>query len=355
MKASRSTTRQPPATRSLGAILPLVALLLFACSPRGAAPAPSGAAPGQAGPAAKGTLRLAVAGVDTNTYAPVYIADKLGYFQEMGLELDVKEANPPVATQALIAGQFDLAHAASPGIAAALKNAPIKMIFVVAEPSPYWIIAKKDLKTWTDLKGKTLGVSSTTGTQVLDTSRVLAMHGVNQQADGVNYVVPGGPGDEQKYTALRAGSIDAGVFAATGAVVAMDDGYSLIGDMHDINTYDFAYFANNPTMANKADLVRAFVTGTLKGQKIFKHDRAKAVELVTQQIGGNRHWAEQLIDLSASWFTEDGLPVDASLREAIRYKEEGSGEPSTVGPEQWVAVDFVRQANEELTRTGWKP
>jgi ABC-type nitrate/sulfonate/bicarbonate transport system substrate-binding protein len=355
MNVYDANTRQCSGIRLRAAILPLVALLLLACAPRGAAPGASGAAPGQAGPPAKGTLRLAVAGVDTNTYSPVYIADKLGYFQEMGLELDVKEANPPVATQALIAGQFDLAHAASPGIAAALKNAPIKMIFVVAEPSPYWIIAKKDLKTWTDLKGKTLGVSSTTGTQVLDTSRVLGMHGVNAQADGVNYVVPGGPGDEHKVAALRAGSIDAGVFAAAGAVVAMDDGYSLIGDMHDINTYDFTYFANNQAMTNKADLVRAFVTGTLKGQKIFKHDRPKAVEFVTQQLDGNRHWAEQLIELSASWFTEDGLPVDASLREAIRYKEEGSGEPSTVGPEQWVAVDFTRQANEELNRSGWKP
>src|SRR5262249_61745010 len=68
-----------------------------------------------------------------------------------------------------------------------------------------------------------------------------------------------------------------------------------------------------------------------------------------------RHWAEQLIELSASWFTEDGLPNDATLREAIRYKEEGSGETSSVGPEQWVAVDFARQANDELTRVGWKP
>ena len=42
--------------------------------------------------------------------------------------------------QALLANQFDVAHAASPGIAAALKGAPLKLIYVMAEPSPYWII-----------------------------------------------------------------------------------------------------------------------------------------------------------------------------------------------------------------------
>ncbi|HLH26009.1 MAG TPA: ABC transporter substrate-binding protein [Chloroflexota bacterium] len=347
--------RRDLGVRAGGALLAAALALLGACAPASPASAPTGAAPGQAAPAARGTLRLAVAGMDTNTYSVIYIADKEGYFQEQGLTLDVKEANPPVATQALIAGQFDLAHAASPGIAAALKGAPLKMIFVIAEPSPYWIIGKKDLKTWTDLKGKTIGVSSTTGTQVLDTSRVLALHGVNAQADGVNYVVPGGPGDEQKVAALRAGSIDAGVFASTGAVVATDDGFSLLGDMHAINTYDYTLWANNPTMTNKADLVRAFVTGTLKGLKIFKHDNAKAVEYVTQQLDGNRHWGEKVVELSAPWFTEDGLPTDAGLREAIRYKEEASGEPSTAGPDQWSALDFVRQANDELTRTGWKP
>jgi hypothetical protein len=108
-------------------------------------------------------------------------------------------------------------------------------------------------------------------------------------------------------------------------------------------------------MTSKPDLGRAFVTGTLKGLKIFKHDNAKAVEYVTQQLDGNRHWAERLVELSASWFTEDGLPTEAGLREAIRYKEEGSGEASTTGPDQWSALDFTRQANEELTRTGWKP
>jgi ABC-type nitrate/sulfonate/bicarbonate transport system substrate-binding protein len=346
--------RQASRSRALG-VLVCGAVLLTACTPARPASAPTGAAPGQAAPAAKGTLRLVVAGIDTNTYSVIYIADKAGYFQEQGLELDVKEANPPVATQALIAGQFDLAHAASPGIAAALKGAPLKMIFVVAEPSPYWIIGKKDLHAWTDLKGKTIGVSSTTGTQVLDTSRVLAAHGVNAQADGVNYVVPGGPGDEHKVAAIKAGSIDAGVFSSTGTVVALDEGFSLLGDMHAINTYDYTLWANNPTTTNKPELVRAFVAGTLKGMRVFKHDNAKAVEYVTQQLGGNRHWAERIVELSAPWFTEDGLPTDAGLREAVRYKEEGSGEPSTAGPEQWSALDFTRQANDELARSGWQP
>jgi NitT/TauT family transport system substrate-binding protein len=329
-----------------------------ASAPTGAAPsqaAPGGATSGQAVPAAKGTLRLAVSGLESNTYSVIYIADKAGYYREQGLELEIKEANPAVATQALIGGQFDVAHAASPGIAAALKGGPIKLVYALAEPSPYWIIARKEIKSWTDLKGKTIGAYSTTGTQVLDISRVLAMHGVNAQADGVKYVAPGGVGDDQMLGALRAGSIDAAAFAGTGAVVALDEGLTLVGDMHGIKTYDFTFWANNQAIAGKPELIRAFVSGMLKGTKIYKTDAVKAVEYTTAQFGGNRHFAERMRELSAPWYTDDGLPTDAGWREAIRYKEEGSGEASAVAPEPMLALDFVRQANDELTRTGWKP
>jgi len=335
---------------------------LVACAPAArtatapAAPARSNtSAPGQAAPAAKGTLRLAVSGKESNTYSVIHIADQAGYFAEQGLDLDIKEANPGVATQALVGGQFDAAHAASPGIAAAIKGAPVKMIYALAEPSPYWIIARKEIKGWDDLKGKTIGAYSTTGTQVLDISRVLAMHGVNAQADGVKYVAPGGVGDDQMVGALRAGSIDAAAFAGTGAVVALDDGLPLLGDMHAIKTYDFTFWANNQALSSKPELIRAFVTGMLMGSRIYKQDPAKAIEYTTSQFGGNRHFAERMRELSASWYTDDGLPTDAGWREAIRYKEEGSGEPSTVAPEQMLALDFVRQANDDLTRTGWKP
>src|SRR5207248_8275592 len=107
----------------------------------------------------------------------------------------------------------------------------------------------------------------------------------------------------------------------------------------------------NQALATKPELIRAFVAGMLKGTKIYKNEPAKAVEYTMAQFGGNRHFAERMRELSAPWYTDDGLPTDAGWREAIRYKEEGSGEASAVPPEQMLALDFVRQANDELTRS----
>ena len=125
--------------------------------------------------------------------------------------------------------------------------------------------------------------------------------------------------------------------------------------MHGIKTYDFTFWANNQALSGKADLIRAFVAGMLRGTKIYKNDPAKAVEYTTAQFDGNRHFAERMRELSAPWYTDDGLPTLDGWREAIRYKEEGSGEPATVAPEQMLALAAVREANDELTRSGWQP
>src|SRR5262245_46067956 len=309
-----------PSSWRLAAIAGVLASLV-ACASSGGAPAaaPAEGPPSAAAAPAKGTLRMAIAGHDSNTYSVVYIAEQAGYFLEQGLSLELTDANPGVATQALVGGQFDLAHAASPGIAAALKGAPLKLIYVVAEPSPYWVIARREITSWTELKGKTIGVYSTTGTQVLDLSRVLAMHGVNAQADGVKYVAPGGVSDDQMLGALHAGSIDAAAFASLGAVVGLDEGLTLLGDMHGLKTYDFTFWANNQALASKTELLRAFVLGTLKGSRIYKHNAEQAVDITTAQFGGNRHFAERMRELSAPWYTDDGLIPEDGWREAIRY------------------------------------
>jgi NitT/TauT family transport system substrate-binding protein len=336
----------------------LVAILV-ACSPA-SPPASSGGPTSSTGtqPTAAGqtqTIRLAVSQTDSNFYSPIFIAQKEGFYKEQGIELDVKPVNPPTATQALIANQFDIAHAASPGISAALQGAPVKMIFVIAERAPYWVITRPDIKTWTDLKGKKLGVSSTTGTQVLDTTRLLKLHGVDAAADGVQYVVPGGPGDADKYAGLKSGTIDAGLFSGLGGVQALGDGYNQIGDFSEINTLDYTIWTTDSFIQSKPALVQGFVTATLKGLQIYKQHPERALSATTEQFENDQAAAKKLMDMSASWFDDDGIISDAALEEGVRYKREAAEKPSDVTGAQMIKMDFARQANDELKKTNFKP
>jgi ABC-type nitrate/sulfonate/bicarbonate transport system substrate-binding protein len=330
-------------------------VLSIACAPAAQQPAAT-TSPGK--PAATGqvqTIRLAVSQTDSNFYSPIYIAQKEGFFKEQGIELTVQPVNPPTATQALIANQFDIAHAASPGISAALQGAPVKMIYVMAERAPYWVITKPEIKTWADLKGKKLGVSSTTGTQVLDTTRLLKLHGVDAQADGVQYVVPGGPGDADKYAGIKSGTIDAGLFTGLGGVQALSDGFTMIGDFSQIRTLDYTIWTTDSFIQSKPDLVQGFITATLKGVQIYKNNPERALAATTEQFEGDQASAKKLSELSANWFDDDGIISDAALEEGVQYKREAAEKPSNLTGAQLINMDFVKKANEELKRTNFKP
>jgi NitT/TauT family transport system substrate-binding protein len=344
-----------------GVLVSLIVGALMACAPATQQPAAqqpaATSAPGKPA-AATGqtqTIRLAVSQTDSNFYSPIYIAQKEGFFREAGIELDVKPVNPPTATQALIANQFDIAHAASPGISAALQGAPLKMIYVMAERAPYWVITKPEIKTWTDLKGKKLGVSSTTGTQVLDTTRLLKLHGVDSQADGVQYVVPGGPGDADKYAGIKSGTIDAGLFSGLGGVQALSDGFTLIGDFSQIRTLDYTIWTTDGFIQSKPELVQGFLTATLKGVQIYKNNPDRALKSTVEQFEGDETSAKKLGELSASWFDEDGVISDAALEEGVTFKREALANPSNVTGVQMVNMDFVKKANEQLKTTNFKP
>jgi NitT/TauT family transport system substrate-binding protein len=325
-------------------------LLLAACRPA-AQPAAAPTTPS----GGTTTIRLAVSQTDSNFYSPILIAQKEGFYQAEGIELDVKPVNPPTATQALIANQFDIAHGAAPAFAAALQGAQIKLIYTVAERSPYWIIAKRDMKSWTDLKGKKIGVSSTTGTQVVDATRLLKMHGVNAEADGVQYVVPGGPGDADKYAALKSGTIDAGFFSGLGGVQAVLEGYPMVGDFAELKGLDYTLWSTDAFIQSKPQVVQGFVTATLKGMQIYKSNPERALKWTTEQFEGDETSAKKLWELTATWFLPDGTMSDAALKEGLGYRREALAQPSTVTDQQMVNLDFIKKANDDLKKSNFKP
>jgi ABC-type nitrate/sulfonate/bicarbonate transport system substrate-binding protein len=190
---------------------------------------------------------------------------------------------------------------------------------------------------------------------VVDASRLLKLHGVSAEADGVQYVVPGGPGDSDKYAALKSGTIDAGFFSGLGGVQAVLEGYPMIGDFAELKGLDYTLWATDSFMQSKPALLQGFVNATLKGVQIYKNNPERALKWNTEQFEGDAQSAEKLRELSSSWFLADGIISDAALKEGVGYRREALAQPSSVTEAQMVNFDFVKKANEVVRTAGFKP
>ncbi|ULL18622.1 aliphatic sulfonate ABC transporter substrate-binding protein [Paenibacillus sp. H1-7] len=155
----------------LAAVLGTV-MAVSACSPGGGGNASSPAqAPEPNKPAGK-TPTINVAYMpDMNGATPIVIGEEKGFFKEAGINVNaVKFLSGPPEFQAMASGDIDIAYI-GPGATflAAQGKGHIINIVSLGKSDMVFATKKSGIKTWADLKGKTVGVpKGTSGEMVLN-------------------------------------------------------------------------------------------------------------------------------------------------------------------------------------------
>lgn len=143
------------------------------------------------------------------TIAPVAVAQKMGWFKDRGIEVEVLSLNGSSDCARNVAtGEVDAAFGA-PEPVALLRSQGIDIkvfatgyrrnIFGLAVPE------SSDIKTYADMKGKTIGVTTMSSVGVVIARAVLENAGLNAQND-VKIVVSGPPA--QSAALIRSGQVD---------------------------------------------------------------------------------------------------------------------------------------------------
>src|SRR5499425_1366346 len=93
--------------------------------------------------------------------APLWIAEKEGYFRKNGI--DIKVSNIPGGTQgaqALLAGGIDISFTdPTSTISAIAAGAQLVEVMAITTIMPYYLVGAAEVKTVADLKGKRVGSS----------------------------------------------------------------------------------------------------------------------------------------------------------------------------------------------------
>src|SRR5215216_2704726 len=92
-------------------------------------------------------------------FAPLWIAQDKGVFNKYGLAVDLKYMLSATGTQALLAGSMDIVNPATELVEAGLGGARVAFIIGILNRAVLSVYSKPELKQFSDLKGKTLGVT----------------------------------------------------------------------------------------------------------------------------------------------------------------------------------------------------
>jgi NitT/TauT family transport system substrate-binding protein len=280
-------------------------LLVLACQQTPAAPtaapkaaaeptAPAAAPAAQAAPASKTALAPMKIGLQANVLAvPTKVAVEAGVFDKYGLKVEpVKfEAAGNIVRDAIMgdqvqAGTFFVATfvvGAATGRVAAFMTS-----HNVARGTG--VIARPDIKTVADLKGKRIGgARGTSGSQIFE-NKIIPANGLTKN----DYTwVPLGSGGADSLGAFLAGTIDAYPSAEPYLSLGVKKGGGVL--VTDYSSYDpMPIFVAGPTgfAEQNPDSVVALIKGWLDMAKFWKENPAKVMDIARAFLSGGEEQIE---------------------------------------------------------------
>jgi NitT/TauT family transport system substrate-binding protein len=251
---------------------------------------------------------------------PVVVAMRKGYYKEEGFDVDKVQMQPAIAVKALISGDIDYLLAWGSAVRAAVTGVPIKAVVGMASRPLHVLIARPDIKTPKDLKGKIIGVDSVAGT-VDYLSRVAARHFGFEPEKDIKIIVTGE--SPTRLAALRAGSIDATPIDVAFAMKAEDEGFRrllYLGDIIELPLSGIAVTDNK--LQTQREQVKKVVRASLRGSRFMKQNRAETIQMLSDYLRITPSQAAKAYDTSINSFTDDGIISDKGVNLDVQLTKE---------------------------------
>jgi ABC-type nitrate/sulfonate/bicarbonate transport system substrate-binding protein len=288
------------------------------------------------------------------TSLPRFIAERQGFFARENVTLNVV----PIAggtdrmVAALDRGDVDVAQTATPYlIQAVLAGSQAAAIAGEVANPIYSLIAKPELKSFADLKGRVIGLSLPVDTISISTRKLLATHGLGSADYRVTELV----GSPARAACLRSGACDAVPLGQPDDFVAMKDGYQRLGlSTEAVSAFQFEVIAaRRDFAASNAPAIIGFVSALADAFRFIRDPahRADAVAAIVELTGASDEIARATLELylnpDRGVLPRQGEIDLAGLKQVIDFMGQGGVIKPPLplpAPETFVDLAYLRAA-----------
>jgi NitT/TauT family transport system substrate-binding protein len=260
-------------------------------------------------------------------YLPMYVAIHRGFMRDEGIELEIPNLRPNIAHSALLSGEIEYHGLAESGLRLAAKGSPMKSIFFSLRSPLYFLMAKPQLKSVQDLRGKIIGISSFGGATEVSTRLGLRHYGLDADRDVTMILI----GTENiRVAALTSGSIDATVAVPPSHLLLKQKGFNLLLSLADVAELPANGFTTTDrTLRDKRDQVKRLLRALARGLAFAKERPKETLDILAREWQIDRTVADDVYGPVARALSHDGSASEAGLKEhfqIIQKLEKGIGE-----------------------------
>jgi NitT/TauT family transport system substrate-binding protein len=295
---------------------------------------------------ARADSKLAVAKV-ANDFALMMVdyGNKLGTFQNNGLDVEVTQITQAKMIQAVVAGSIDMALASGAALAFMPKGAPLKGVAALSGPPSILVLVVRpdgSITALDQLRGRIVAVTNQGSLTDWAVSQI-ALH-ENWAPSEITRVAVGDT--MARVATLRASAVDAAVIDLATALELEERGQAKIlvnfGDL--VNEFqNQIIYASDKVIHDNPDAVRGFNRGWFETLDYARSHKSETSAFAEQELGVRPDIAGRVYDtlMPGGFFSRDGKFDPATLKAMSRSFVEMKLLDQEIDLSQYVTDQFL--------------
>jgi ABC-type nitrate/sulfonate/bicarbonate transport system substrate-binding protein len=276
-----------------------------------------------------------------------FIANDRGFFKEEHLEPELILTRGTTAIAAAVAGDVEAIHIMGTAIRGIIQGLPLKVLAVNQKLPLFWLVTRPDLKTFNDLKSKTMAVTTIGGSQQLAGFIMLRKAGIDPTKEITSIVSGDVPSQLQ---AQVAGAVHITVLSPPTVFVARDRyKLNLLASISDeyVN-FISGLIVSDKALQGKPSIIKRTLRALAKANRYFQTNENPSAEILAKYLNVSQQIALETYRFSRSAFTRNSIPTDKEVEENLRADAQFLQLKTPVKSSAVFDFSLQREVNNEL-------
>jgi ABC-type nitrate/sulfonate/bicarbonate transport system substrate-binding protein len=261
-------------------------------------------------------VRITYASRSISSIMP-FIANDRGFFKEENLEPQLILTRGTTAIAAAVAGDVEAIHIMGSAIRGIMQGLPMKVLAVYNQRPLFWLATRPELKTFADLKGKTMAVTTIGGSQQLAGIHMLRKGGIDPAKEITTIVSGDVPAQLQ---AQISGPVHITVLSPPTVFIARDR-YKLnllASTSEEYINFISGIIVPEKALREKTGLIKRMLRAMAKANRFFFANENGSAEILAKYLNVSQAVALDTYRSSRPAFTRNAIPTDKELDEHLK-------------------------------------
>ena len=273
------------------------------------------------------------------------LAHKQGFLKEEGIDAEIIRVTGGAASAAMSGGQLD--YSTGMAISGAITGGyPVKVVACFVPAPVFSLVARSEIKSVQELRGKTVGISTFGGLSIFG-AQVIAKHfGLDPEKD-LKFVAVGAV--EGRFIRLTQGLLDAAILAPPLDSEAKKKGFNILARAEDILIFpETGLVTGMKKIQGNPDEIKRVIKAGIKANRYIRSNRDGTIQFIMEWLKVNREVATATYDGVVKVYNEDPSVCEKGLRVMIDERKQALKINREVAVSEVADLSLIREALREM-------